>query len=70
MELDIIVIPVTGFNGNKYRIGKGLGYYDKYLKQTKATKVGFAFNLTRCFSFNLDVNDVPLDLIMTESEII
>ena len=69
-ELDLIIIPVCGFDANKYRIGKGLGYYDKYLKQTNAIKVGFAFNIVRCFSFKIDVNDVPLDLIMTESEII
>lgn len=68
-ELDLIVIPVTGFNSNKYRIGKGFGYYDKYLKLTNAIKVGFAFSITQCFSFNVDVNDVPLDLIITESEI-
>ncbi|MBO6104131.1 hypothetical protein J6P04_03775 [bacterium] len=69
-DLDLIIIPVGGFDANKYRIGKGLGYYDKYLKQTKALKIGFAFNIVRCFSFQIDVNDVPLDLIMTESEII
>lgn len=69
-DLDLIIVPVGGFDANKYRIGKGLGYYDKYLKQTKALKIGFAFNIVRCFSFQIDVNDVPLDLIMTESEII
>lgn len=68
-ELDVIIVPVTGFNSNKHRIGKGYGYYDKYLKQTNAIKVGFAFSITWCFNFEIDVNDVPLDLIITESEI-
>ena len=68
-EIDLIIVPVTGFNSNKQRIGKGLRYYDKYLKQTKAIKIGFAFKVTQCFNFEIDVNDVPLDLIITESEI-
>ena len=69
-QLQVIVMPVTAFNSNKDRIGKGYGYYDQYLKKTNAIKVGFAFAITKCFNFQVEVNDVPLDLIMTESEII
>lgn len=69
-DLQVIVIPTTAFSPHKDRIGKGKGYYDKYFKKTTAIKVGFAFAITKCFNFLVDVNDVPLDLIMTESEII
>ena len=70
IDLQVIIIPVTGFNLHKDRIGKGYGYYDKYLKKTNAIKIGFAFAMMKCFNFIADINDVPLDLIMTESEII
>ena len=66
--LDVIVIPVVGFH-YPYRMGYGKGYYDRYLKKTRALKIGVAFD---CQETDFEVHswDIPLDIIITETRIL
>lgn len=62
-DFDLIVVPGVAFDRNGNRIGRGRGYYDRFLCQhLDAKRIGI------CFDFQL-VNEVPtepLDIRMDE----
>ena len=71
---DVILVPVLAFDKNKYRLGYGKGFYDrylnKYLKQFKnILTVGVAFSFQRHHNLPKNHNDVKLDLLITEKGI-
>ena len=71
---DIMLVPILAFDNNKYRLGYGKGYYDrylnKYLKQFKnILTVGVAFSFQRHHKLPIKQNDVKLDFIITEKGI-
>ena len=52
--IDLILVPGVVFDQQRHRIGRGGGYYDKFLsKQLLAKKIGV------CYSFQLKKHDVP-----------
>ena len=47
-DLDLIIVPGVGFDKNNYRIGRGGGYYDRFLKRyskVPSIGVGYSFQL-------------------------
>lgn len=64
-DLDVIIIPVVGFK-DLYRMGHGKGYYDRFLANTDALKIGVAFDCQEC-EFEIKENDVPMDIMITET---
>ena len=71
---NIILVPLLAFDKNKYRLGYGKGFYDRYLnKYLKRFKniltVGVAFSFQKHHNLPVNQNDVKLDLIITEKGI-
>ena len=53
-HIDWILVPGVVFDNHCHRIGRGGGYYDKYLaKHPLAKKIGV------CYSFQLKTHDIP-----------
>ena len=69
-EIDIVLVPGIGFDKNGYRIGFGKGYYDKFLKNTKALKIGLCMDFGIIDSIHYDKWDIPMDIVMIEKRII
>ena len=65
-DLDVVVVPMTGFCG-LHRKGYGKGYYDRFLKQAKALKIGVAFDCQEMV-FEKQTHDVDMDLLITETQ--
>lgn len=64
-----IIVPCVGFDEDHYRMGYGGGYYDRYLKDVKATLIGVAFDIQKVDNIvHLD-HDIRLDMIVTEKSI-
>jgi 5-formyltetrahydrofolate cyclo-ligase len=71
---NIILVPILAFDKNKYRLGYGKGFYDrylnKYLKQFKnILTVGVAFSFQKHHKLPISQNDVKVDFIITEKGI-
>ena len=72
---DVIIVPLLAFDKDKFRLGYGKGYYDrylnKYIKQYKyIMKVGVAFSFQKHNKLPINKNDVKLDFILTEKGIL
>lgn len=74
-ELDMVIVPLVGFDPNGNRLGMGGGFYDTsfaFKKEGDATPllVGFAHSCQACSALPAEEWDVPLDLIVTEQSVI
>lgn len=71
-DLELIIIPGACFTKSGYRIGYGGGYYDSFLSKHAdgALKVGFCYDHFIVDSIPVEEHDVPVDIIITEKEII
>ena len=71
---EVMLVPILAFDKKKYRLGYGKGFYDrylnKYLSQFKnILTIGVAFSFQRHHKLPRNLNDVKLDLILTEKGI-
>lgn len=69
-KLDIIIIPGISFDKQGLRIGYGKGYYDEFLKTTKAKKIALAYDFQIHKNIKGEIHDEKVDLIITEKSII
>jgi 5-formyltetrahydrofolate cyclo-ligase len=77
-QLDTVVMPVVGFDGRGNRLGMGAGYYDRALRRRldrtrvwrRPRLVGVAFACQELPSIPASPWDVPLDLIVTERDVL
>ncbi len=70
--LDIVFTPGAAFDRQGNRIGYGAGYYDKFFKRMgkEVLKVALAYSLQVVDFVPSDAYDIPVDIIVTENEII
>lgn len=69
-KADLILIPGVAFDKYGHRLGYGKGFYDRLLKNTKAHKIGLAFEEQIVEKIPAEEHDVALDLIITDQSII
>jgi len=66
-QFDLVIVPLLGFDDKGNRLGRGKGWYDRFLAlQPKALKVGVALEIQRVESIPVEVHDVALDVVFTE----
>lgn len=71
-EIDLAVIPGRAFDIRGRRLGRGAGYYDRYMASPgfRAIKIALAFDCQIVDSIPVLPHDLPVDVIVTESRII
>ncbi len=67
---EVIFVPLLVCDESKNRIGFGRGYYDRYMKDKNAIKVGLCYDFQVVDGITANEWDVPLDIIVTERRII
>jgi len=71
---DIVLVPLAAFDRRGHRVGYGGGYYDRTLgilrKSKKIVAIGVAFAVQEIDDAMPQAHDEPLDLVLTENEII
>jgi 5-formyltetrahydrofolate cyclo-ligase len=71
---DILIVPLLAFDRAGQRIGYGAGYYDMTIAALRAEKevlaVGLAFAAQEIAAVPATERDAPLDLVLTEREVI
>ncbi|MFV9507506.1 MAG: 5-formyltetrahydrofolate cyclo-ligase [Oscillochloridaceae bacterium umkhey_bin13] len=67
----LTLVPLLAFDRRGYRLGYGKGYYDGLLaEQQGGVAVGLAFACQEVPAVPVEPHDQPLDLIVTEYELI
>jgi 5-formyltetrahydrofolate cyclo-ligase len=72
-ELDLVLVPGLAFDRTRNRLGRGKGFYDRFLKRcpAKTKKVGVAFEFQILENLPVSIpNDEKLDLVVSENSCI
>jgi 5-formyltetrahydrofolate cyclo-ligase len=67
--IDMVVVPGLGFNEKGYRIGRGMGFYDRFLAQNEFIGIscGLAFDQQIVAGeFPILAHDIPLSMLVTD----
>ena len=69
-EIDIAIIPFLAVDRQGNRLGYGKGYYDRFLKKSKAKRVAYGYAFQVVNNVPTEARDEKMDKIVTDEEII
>ena len=69
-KIDMVIVPLLAFDIHGFRVGYGKGFYDRFLIDQEAVKVGLSLFESVDSIADLHANDVPLDLCITPDHIV
>ena len=62
--IDFALIPGVGFSSSGYRLGRGKGYYDKFLSKHPLYAVGVCFREQFFLDIPFESHDVPMNKVL------
>lgn len=66
-DIELVVVPAVAYDRRGRRLGRGKGFYDRFLKTTKATKVGVGYEFQLMEEIPTEPHDVAMDIIITQN---
>jgi len=69
-DIDFAIIPGLAFDRRGGRIGRGAGYYDRYLRKCRAIKCGVCFDRMLVDRLPMGKTDVGMDIVLTDKVLI
>jgi 5-formyltetrahydrofolate cyclo-ligase len=69
--IDLVVVPGLAFDPHGNRLGRGSGYYDRFLRRLRrsATTVGLAFDGQIIDTVPADDRDMSVDIVVTDRRV-
>lgn len=66
--LDLVIVPGVGFTATGHRIGRGMGFYDRFLAQPEflGLSCGLAFEEQIVPALPVLDHDIPLSMLVTD----
>lgn len=68
--IDIVLVPGVAFSRSGQRLGMGKGYYDRFLPNTKALRVGICAEYNLLDTLPTDEYDALMDYLVTPNGVI
>ena len=69
-DLELIVIPALAIDYDGLRLGRGAGYFDRFLEQYKGPIVGLVYDAEFVPKVPSETHDLPVSLVVTQSRTI
>jgi len=71
-EIDLVVVPGLAFDTQANRLGRGGGFYDRFLADAtlQARRCGFAFHEQLLPEVPAEPTDLPVDMLVTDQQIL
>lgn len=69
-SVDLILVPGAGFTKTGHRMGRGAGYYDRFLIQTKGFRLGITCDALIREAIPVDTCDQAVEALVTETKFI
>lgn len=65
--IDMVIVPAVAYDRHGNRVGRGKGFYDRLLADSRAAKVGIAYDFQLLDDdIEVEEHDTPVDIIITE----
>ncbi len=69
-DIELMIIPAVAFDRKGNRLGRGKGFYDRLLANSKATKIGVGYEFQLFDTIPSEPHDVAMDMIITQKTVI
>jgi 5-formyltetrahydrofolate cyclo-ligase len=69
-KIDLVVVPGVAFDIEKNRLGRGKGYYDRFLSRINTFCIGICYDFQLIKSVPVNSHDVKMNAIITPSKFI
>ena len=69
-NIDLALVPGAGFSPNGCRVGRGAGFYDRFLVQTCGFRLGITCDKLLRETIPVDEYDQPVEALVTETKFI
>jgi 5-formyltetrahydrofolate cyclo-ligase len=63
-RVDVAIVPGVAFDRSNHRLGRGKGYYDRFLSATPTYKLGVCFACQLLEHIPHDLHDVRMDAVL------
>ena len=68
-SIDLTLVPGAAFDKSGGRLGRGGGYYDRYLPLVRGLTVGLAFECQMLETVPREAHDIGIQRVVTESAV-
>ena len=69
-RIDAVLVPGLAFDETGNRLGRGLGHFDRLLRQTSGAKIALAFDFQVLDEVPAETHDARMDFIVTETRVV
>lgn len=65
-DIDVIIVPGMAFDDSNNRLGRGKGYYDRFLEKVKEKyKIGICFPFQHLHTLPSNEHDIKMDIVIS-----
>ena len=65
-DIDLMIIPAVAFDRKGNRLGRGKGFYDRLLADSRATKIGVGYEFQLLEDIPAEEHDVRMNMVVTQ----
>lgn len=69
-QIDLVIVPGIAFDRQKNRLGRGKGFYDRFLDHKEIYKIGVCFDFQLLDSIPATSDDIKMNKIISTSDIV
>ena len=68
-QIDAALVPGLAFDETGNRLGRGMGYFDRLLRDVRGVKIALAYDFQLLSEVPAEAHDTPMDFIVTEKRV-